>query len=601
MAEKVQQTGRKPVTMDDRVRICVIIALIAACILITGLSFELNTDLVATQIFYLPILYATCFYPKRGIIVAGICGFAYEITGFFYRYPDAVALTAVTVQATVFIGIAGIVMYLIDRIRAGETQYRTVFEHSQLGIVVLDQRDFSVSVCNQKFAGMLNFKPEELRGRNFSDLFYTTTEREKFFSSAEPGRDIEDFETRLTTHEGSASWVNLSWTWVGNNLVSCTAVSINARKFAEKAADDNITKYHQLTEHSPEGILIVQDGAIRFANPAFGRFLGYPVADILGKDLCAFVDEKNRAACTMIVQSEKGEPATVREGEFWFRTHSGDVRVAGFSTVPIQHVNRPAILITMIDTTEQQRLEEKIKRDNDRRRGIIMTVAHELRTPLQPIMGYLNLLVQDPAGYGINDETKKILGRCIASVDRERQIINQMLDLAVLESGKLQLSWSQFSLATLVRSVIDASGYATKAEIRTNIPGGLAITADIDRLFVVIDSLLSNAVNYSTPPRLITIAYASDQPDAFHHISIADNGVGIPDYALNSIFEPFQLADAEKLSRQYGRIGISLSIARKIMQLHGGDITVRSSVGAGSTFTIYLPREKSPVMEDHGR
>ena len=106
------------------------------------------------------------------------------------------------------------------------------------------------------------------------------------------------------------------------------------------------------------------------------------------------------------------------------------------------HENEPAILINLVDISEKQRFEDWIKIENERRRGIIITVAHELRTPLQPILGYLNLLVQDPGGFGIPDDTKKILERCLVSVERERQIINQMLELSVLESGRLHLSYS---------------------------------------------------------------------------------------------------------------------------------------------------------------
>ena len=155
-------------------------------------------------------------------------------------------------------------------------------------------------------------------------------------------------------------------------------------------------------------------------------------------------------------------------------------------------------------------LEDKIQFDNEQRRGIIVTVAHELRTPLQPILGYLNLLIQDPEGFGIHDDTKKILERCLASVDRERQIINQMLELSVLDSGKLHLNYSKFPLVLLINSVLDSSGYSTKAEITIDIPKNLVITADMDRLFGVFDSLLSNAVNFSQPPRKITIFYRSD-------------------------------------------------------------------------------------------
>ena len=257
----------------------------------------------------------------------------------------------------------------------------------------------------------------------------------------------------------------------------------------------------------------------------------------------------------------------------------------------ILHLEKPATMINIIDISEKQRLSDKIKEDNERRRGIIITVAHELRTPLQPILGYLNLLISDPEGFGIVKETKKILERCLTSVERERQIINQMLELSVLESGKLQLSYSTFKLESLVKSVLDTSGYFSKAEITLDIPESVTLTADMDRIYCVIDSLLSNAVNYSKSPRRIKVFYYSETDDTQHHISIQDNGIGIEKNVFLSIFEPFQLADASKLSRRYDRIGLSLSIAKKVVQMHSGDISVDSKVNSGSTFTIHIPRE----------
>ena len=139
--------------------------------------------------------------------------------------------------------------------------------------------------------------------------------------------------------------------------------------------------------------------------------------------------------------------------------------------------------------------------------------------------------------------------------------------------------------------MLDTNGYFSQGEITIDIPDTLIIAADMDRLFGVFDSLLSNAINFSKPPREITIFYRSGIDDIYHHISVRDNGAGISESAFSSIFEPFQLADAAKLSRRYDRIGLSLSITKKIMQMHGGDITVESTLNTGSTFTLHLPKD----------
>jgi len=104
--------------------------------------------------------------------------------------------------------------------------------------------------------------------------------------------------------------------------------------------------------------------------------------------------------------------------------------------------------------------------------------------------------------------------------------------------------------------------------------------------------MLSNAVNYSKPPRKIRVAYVSTPHDTMHRLAIRDNGVGITNTRLDEIFEPIQLPESGNISRKYDRIGLSLSIAKKYVQMHGGFISVDSVVNIGSTFTIHIPKHR---------
>ncbi|MGA2917151.1 PAS domain-containing sensor histidine kinase [Methanoregula sp.] len=591
MAEKIIRIFRYSITETDLVRICVITSLAISCMLITAISFSRSFSMINYQLFFIPIVYAAYCYPKRGLFVAGICGISFQAIGYYYSYPDSVAMVGVTMEAILFVLIAVIIAYFIDLIQAGEARYRTVFEYSQLGIVLFDSSSFSIRQINDKFAAMLNYTPDEIAKKSFLDLLLTSREKERFSERIAKDDAASDFETRFASKEGDACWVNLSWSSIDEKTVSCSVMNINARKLAEKLNNDNMMKYRQLTEHSPTGILIIQNGFIRYANPSFITFSGYELSEITGRSLDLFIDPLDRELFISFSTRWNQKMPVSDDEEFRFVAKNGGMRIGALYTTPIRHMDSQATLINIVDISEKQRLEDKIHQDNERRRGIIITVAHELRTPLQPILGYLNLLISDPAGFGIIDDTKKILERCLVSVDRERQIINQMLDLSVLESGKLQLSCSTFSLATLVKKVIDAGGYTTKAELTVDLDESVELTADAGRIFGVMDSIISNAVNYSKPPRKIGIFYRSGVNDKEHRISVQDNGIGIPQIQMSSIFEPFQLADAAVLSRKYDRLGISLSIAKKVVQMHGGDITVESTVNVGSTFTIHLPKE----------
>ena len=303
--------------------------------------------------------------------------------------------------------------------------------------------------------------------------------------------------------------MNLSWSRLSANLVSCSVIDINQRWLAERAADENFYQYKQVTESSPTSIIIVRDKKIVFLNPAFKSFSGYDPEALIGKDIVSIIHPDDREAFPDMAQPEGSRAPLPDMEEYRFLTSAGDERLGALFFTRIVQRGNPAVLINLVDITEREKLKERIKQDNDRRRGIISTVAHELRTPLQPIMGYLNLLTEDPKTYGVTEETRAILDRCAKSVDRERQIINQMLELSVLDSGKIPLKYSHFSVADLFETVIDAGGYATKADLAVDVPKSVFIDADENKISIVVDSMLSNAVNYSKPPRKIRISYAS--------------------------------------------------------------------------------------------
>ena len=590
MEGKVYRIYRYEIPATDIVRLIVITSLVISCTLITALSFSRSLTLLNYQLFFIPILYAVYFYAKRGLIVAGVCGIVYQAVGYYYRYPDPAALMSVTSEAFLFVIIASLMTYFIERIRAGEARYRSVYEHSQLGIVLFGLPDYRIRQANDKFAEMLSYSPDEIAEMVFPTLAFTPEEKNRFLKQLDKGGDCQNFEIRLRTKEGTSCWVNLSWSAIDAQTVSITVVNVNARRLIEEINTDTMMKYRQLTENSPTSILVLQEGQIRFANPAFCAYSEYSPQELVGKDLLFLLDTRDKDRFGEFNERLVSETQLSDGTEFRFVTKSGGIRVAMVFANPITHDNQQATMMNLVDISVQQRLEERIQLDNERRRGIIITVAHELRTPLQPILGYLNLLIQDPEGFGILDEAKKMLERCLVSVDRERQIINQMLELSVLESGKIKLSFTEFPLSPVVHSVLDTSGYNSKAEVTLDIPESLVMRADSDRLYSVLDSILSNAINYSKPPRKIHISYREGAGGTEHMISVRDNGIGIPKNMFSSIFEPFQLADAAKLSRKYDRLGLSLSIAKQIIQMHGGDIRVESTVNVGSTFTIHIPK-----------
>jgi PAS domain S-box-containing protein len=578
------------VSLTDLVRTLVITFFGISSTLVTALALARNVDTIYPQLFYFPILYASYFYPRRGIYVAGACTVAYEALSYYHSFPNLLGMGYATGQGVLFICVGAAVSYFTDKIRISEARYRSIFEYSAIGIALFDQNTFAIALANDQFGTMLGYTPEELSTTPFSHLFFNRDEQRQFYERLGSSEEIIDFETRLATRDREPFWVNLSWSRLEGNLISCSVIDVNTRTRAQEAAKDHAARYQQVTENSPTGIVIIQNMQIIYTNPSFSAFSGYGRDDLIGRDLSAFVHSGDLTDVKGYLKQAEISPLPSGKTEFRFLTKKAEIKRATLFSTPIAQGGKSAVLVNIVDISERERLKDQIEQDNERRRGVISTVAHELRTPLQPIMGYLNLLMQDPKGFGLTEETKQILDRCLQSVDRERQIINQMLEFSVLDSGKTDLDYSTFSLNTLVKDIIDTGGYAMKADIIIELPPDLVFEADQNKIYVVINSMLSNAVNYSKPPRRIKIMYHSSSSDTHHCLAIRDNGIGITGAQLDAIFEPFQLADSEKLSRKYNRIGLSLSIAKKYIQMHGGYISVDSTVSVGSTFTIHIPK-----------
>ena len=139
----------------DIVRFTVIASFTLSSILITAIALARNIGALYPQLFYFPILYATYFYPRRGIILAGLCGIVYECLVYFSLFPDMFALWSATGQAVLFICVALAVAYFTNKIRISEARYRSIFENSLLGVILFDKNKFTIRLANQQVAEML--------------------------------------------------------------------------------------------------------------------------------------------------------------------------------------------------------------------------------------------------------------------------------------------------------------------------------------------------------------------------------------------------------------------------------------------------------------
>ncbi len=358
------------------------------------------------------------------------------------------------------------------------------------------------------------------------------------------------------------------------------------RSVQEKRVTELNRQKESILNTVADGILGTdQHGRVTFANPAAAVMLGNQPGALIGRFVHAIVHEDiygSPTACASHCYIRRGLFAKDgAQGQDIFYRPDGSSFPVEFTLTPMQvHGSVTGSVLNFRDVSQRQALD-RMKDE------FISTVSHELRTPLTSIRGSLGLLSTGMLGE-VNDKAANLLRIAVNNSDRLVRLINDILDLERLQSGRAPLSFRAFSLSDLSQQAIEtltplADGASVKLVLEAE---PVDFIADPDRLQQVLTNLLSNAIKFSPADSTIKVTIGSSAEGAA--ISVSDEGRGIPEEKLESIFDRFQQVDASD-SRQKGGTGLGLAICRTIVGQHGGRIWAERNPGRGSTFHIFLP------------
>lgn len=328
-----------------------------------------------------------------------------------------------------------------------------------------------------------------------------------------------------------------------------------------------------------QGLLLVNDQLrITYANGAAAAFLGAKRDDLVGGEVPAFLEDEKLTEALRGVAAGTARRRMSLEIE---RRGEGAAGVFRFSIRPVRREDSAAAMIIIEDVT-QQRVADRA------RNAFVAQATHELRTPLTNIRLYVEMAVDE------GDADAAVRAKCLNVINQEtrrlERIVGDMLSVAEIEAGSLKISRGDVRLEALFHEIeADYQAQAKDKEIslRFELPPKLpVIQGDRDKIVLAIHNLVGNALKYT--PAGGEVAVRVTTPGDQLLVEVVDNGIGIKEEETELIFEKFYRAKDRRIANITGT-GLGLALARDVVRLHGGDITVQSQMDKGSTFTMTLP------------
>lgn len=348
-----------------------------------------------------------------------------------------------------------------------------------------------------------------------------------------------------------------------------------------------------ILENMADGVIAVdRSGSVVVFNRAATKVTLYSEKEALGASFSRiFTTRSGGRGCSLSRALETGEVQI---------DHNCDLITKTGEAVPISITCTPLLDVdgSVAGCIAVFRDMAEFRQIDDMKTEFVSTVSHELRTPLTSIKGSIGLILGGVAGQ-INEDVTELLGIAQNNTDRLIKLINDMLDVSKIESGKIQMNREPIFITDCVRRSVEGIRSVAQengVKLIVDLPPSVStVHADRDRIVQVITNLLSNAIKYTPPDGSVTVSVA-EEPD-YIQLSVKDTGIGIPENQLDKIFDKFHQVERSSTRQKSGGTGLGLSICYAIIAEHEGKTWVESQVGQGSTFFFTLPKAKT-MIED---
>lgn len=499
-----------------------------------------------------------------------------------------------------------------NQIQASEERYRALFDSIDEGFCTIEMMfdaagkpvDYRFLEINPAFEKLTGIPADEaLRGTPISQLVPNFEERwyqlyGEVALTGEPVRAEQGSEAMGRWFDVNAFRVG----GAGSKKVAVLFNNITARKNAElqserllKQLESERAKLDYLFTKAPAFVatLAGANHIFELTNPAYLRLIGH--RDVVGKPVREALPEVIDQGFIEILDNvfQNGEPFIGREISVQLQQEPDaplEERFVDFVYQPIFGFEQTVsgIFVHGIDITQQVQARREAEDANRAKDEFLATLSHELRTPLNAILGWAKMVTDSKLD---EDAQRRALETIHRNARVQAQLIDDILDVSRIISGKLKLEVRPIELSTVVESAVESLLPAAEAKgirlQRVLDSGSSMISGDPNRLQQVIWNLLSNAVKFT--PKGGRVQIRLERINSHVEIIVTDTGMGIPPNILPYVFDRFRQADSAT-TRQHGGLGLGLAIVRHLVEMHGGTVEAESSgAGDGSTFTVKLP------------
>ncbi|MCL6430449.1 MAG: response regulator [Anaerolineae bacterium] len=330
-----------------------------------------------------------------------------------------------------------------------------------------------------------------------------------------------------------------------------------------------------------DGVLVAnREGRLALFNPAALHLLGLPEPPPIGTDVAGLLPDPRLAQLIAEgPQDAQGRPASVAREV----SRNGLTLLASVAPVFDQRQERLGTVTLLRDITAAKALDEL-------KSQFVSMTSHELRTPLAAVQTYIDTLLGGFAGE-LTDQQRGILERCSQRLTALVNLVDDLLDVSRLESGRVERQIVTLDVCEVMREVVALSQMeadARQVSLRIEAPPeGLTVEMDRDDLVRVLSNLVNNGIKYNRPGGMVTLR-ARDE-GYYARLDVVDTGIGIPKEALPRLFGEFYRVKRPETASIPGT-GLGLSIVRRTVEFYKGRVEVKSRLGEGSTFTVLLPR-----------